>query len=248
MVAEVNTSALMEATARRAVEQAFAAEQEAEDWRARAEAAERAKRDAESRAARALERERAAEARARNEASERRARSRSRRAAATSVAPATAEAAPLPAIQPAATVDVSVAREIILANLTLRADLATFNTAAFLPRLAALLGVQPSDVEVLAMVPQHASRHAQRAALAASRAAAQALARAGGVTVRADDKAPPHRGGGDRRGRDGAAAEYGQPRAAHQRGRLARGGHALRADAQATSTALGVETAGAGRV
>ena len=242
--AEVNTSALMEATARRAVEQAFAAEQEAEDWRARAEAAERAKRDADSRAARALERERAAEARARNEASERRAVEEQARAAATSVVPATAaQAAPLPAIQPAATVD--AAREIILANLTLRADLATFNTAAFLPRLAALLGVQPSDVEVLAMVPQHASRHAQRAALAASRAAAQALALVPeGLPSELTTKL--HRI--EEEATDAAAIAQQQSTGSlvlRISAVVSRGaGNALRADAQATSTALGVELLG----
>ena len=243
-VAEVNTSALMEATARRAVEQAFAAEQEAEDWRARAEAAERAKRDAESRAARALERERAAEAHARNEASERRAVEEQARAAATSVVPATAaQAAPLPAIQPAATVD--AAREIILANLTLRADLATFNTAAFLPRLAALLGVQPSDVEVLAMVPQHASRHAQRAALAASRAAAQALALVPeGLPSELTTKL--HRI--EEEATDAAAIAQQQSTGSlvlRISAVVSRGaGNALRADAQATSAALGVELLG----
>ena len=38
------------------------------------------------------------------------------------------------------------------------------------PRLAELLGVQPSEVEVLAITPAHAGRYAQQAALAASRA------------------------------------------------------------------------------
>ena len=67
-------------------------------------------------------------------------------------------------------------RDVILANVTLRGELSTFNTAAFVPRLAQLLGVQPAEVEVLAITPAHAGRYAQQAALTASRAAAQALA------------------------------------------------------------------------
>jgi len=62
------------------------------------------------------------------------------------------------------------------ANITLRGELSSFNTAAFVPRLAALLGVTPSEVEVLNIIPAHASKYATQAALAASRAAAQALA------------------------------------------------------------------------
>ena len=64
----------------------------------------------------------------------------------------------------------------LLRRLSLRGELSTFNTAAFVPRLAQLLGVQPAEIEVLAITPAHASRYAQQAALTASRAAAQALA------------------------------------------------------------------------
>ena len=95
------------------------------------------------------------------------------------------------------------------------------------------------------MVPQHASRHAQRAALAASRAAAQALALVPeGLPSELTTKL--HRI--EEEATDAAAIAQQQSTGSlvlRISAVVSRGaGNALRADAQATSTALGVELLG----